>query len=368
MKQAIIGIFIAWIAFSCDKPKQEQETVGYSLQGDTIFIPPNSAFKAKLKTALVQKEPYHWQMLSPGTVKVIPTQYAEIASPFAGRLTRSYLRLGMKTTPETPLFEISSPDFMAAQKVFFQEKSQLEQARKTLKRQKDLLDNGVGTQKDFEEAQTAYEIEKTEYNNAATGIKLFKADPDKMVLGQPLVVRSPIAGEVIENKAVLGQFIKDDASSIATIAELSKIWIAGQIKEKDLRFIHKLDECHIEMAAFPEKIIKAKVFHIDEIVDEETRSVRVLIEAGNADHTLKPGMYVTVNFTDKPVNLILIPSKAIFQMSDASFVFVKVAENKYLKRKIEIADTQENKIVVKSGLEAGETIITEGGFLLSGAK
>ncbi|RQO29687.1 efflux RND transporter periplasmic adaptor subunit [Taibaiella sp. KBW10] len=362
----LAGLFIA--LSSCQHDQKENKADDFVLRGDTICILPNTNLSKKLKIGSVQNEPYRLQMLTAGTVKAIPTQYAEIAPPFPGRVTRSYLRLGMKTTPETPLFEISAPDFITAQKIFFQEKSQLEQAKKNWQRQQDLVAHGVGTQKDLEEAQTAYEVEKKEYENAVIGIKIFKADPNRLSLGQALVVRAPISGEVVENKVVLGQFIKDDAASVATVAELSKIWIVAQVKEKDIRFIHELDECTIEIAALPEQPIKGKVYHVNEIVDEATRSVEVLIEADNKNHTLKPGMYVTVNFIDAPTTAILIPAKAVLQMADASFVFLETASGKYIKRKIETAGTSGDKVVVKSGLNTGERIVTEGGFYLLDAR
>lgn len=356
------------IVASCQQPEAAKETSDYTLCADTILVKPNSKLAGKLKNEVVKEQSYRLQLLTAGTVKAIPTQYAEIAPPFSGRITKSYLKLGMRTTPETPLFEVSSPDFITAQKIFFQEKSQLQLAEKTLKRQQDLTAHGVGTQKDMEEAKTAYEVEKKEYENAVIGIKIFKADPDQLVLGQPLVVRSAIAGQVIENKVVLGQFIKNDATSVATVAELSKVWVAGQIKEKDIRFIHELDECSIQIAALPEKQVKGKVYHVNDMVDEDTRSVQVLIECNNADRTLKPGMYVTVDFDNAPSQVVLIPTTAVLQMNDESFVFTEPAPGKYVKRKIETANTDHDQVVIKSGLKPGDRILTSGGFYLLDAK
>lgn len=369
IKRAILFLVTAVVFTACETKKPEQDKPNFSVQGDTVIVPDNSNLKGKLMVAAVQSEPYRLQMLTAGTVKAIPTQYAEIAPPFSGRVVKSYIKLGLRVTPETSLFEISSPDFMTAQKVFFQEKSQMQLAEKTLKRQQDLIANGVGTQKDLEEAQTAYDVEKKEYENAVVGIKIFKADPDNLVLGQPLVVKSPITGEVLDNKIVVGKFINDNASSVAIVAELSKVWVAGQLKEKDIRFIHALDECNIEIAALPEKHIKGKVYHVNEIIDEDTRSVQVLIECDNKDHTLKPGMYVTVNFINAPTSAILISSKAVLQSNDQSFVFVEVAPGKFVRRKIEFEGSDNNnKIVIKSGLNNGDRIISEGGFYLVDAK
>lgn len=337
-------------------------------QGDTITLPAGSALKNRIKISAVVSTPYSREVSTAGTVKAIPTQYAEIAPPFQGRVTKSYLRLGMKTQVEAPLFEISSPDFIAAQKVFFQEKTQLQQAERTWKRQQDLMNNGVGTQKDLEEAQTAYEVEKKEYENAVMGIRIFKVNPEQLSLGQPLVVRAPVAGEVIENKVVLGQFIKDDASSVATIADLSGVWIAGQVKEKDIRFIHTGDECTIDVVALPGVLLKGKVYHVNAVVDEETRSVAVLIAVPNTDHALKPGMYVTVNFMDHPTPALLIPATALLQANDAPYVFVATTNGQFVKRSITTNGTSNNQVVVTAGLQAGDRIVTEGGFYLLDAK
>ncbi|MBB5620758.1 cobalt-zinc-cadmium efflux system membrane fusion protein [Pedobacter cryoconitis] len=363
-----IAMAIIGITASCKQQIAKEPAANYTMKGDVITVPDNSVLKGKLKIIDVDTESYSMKMMTAGTVKAIPTQFAEIAPPFQGRVTKSYLKLGLKTTPETPLFEISSPDFIAAQKVFFQEKSQMQQAERTLKRQKDLMANGVGVMKDLEEAQTAYDVEKKEYENAVMGIKIFKANPEKLSLGQALVVHAPIVGEVIENKVVLGQFIKDDAASVATVANLSKVWVVGQVKEKDIRYIHEKDECEIEVAAFPGKKIKGKVYHVNEIVDEDTRSVQVLIECNNSDHTLKPGMYVSVNFIDAPASVIMIPLKAILQMNEANFVFVVNADGKYIKRKVETGGTDGDRVVIKSGLAKGERIVSEGGFYLLEAK
>lgn len=363
-----IAMAIIGITASCKQQIAKEPAANYTMKGDVITVPDNSVLKGKLKIIDVDTESYSMKMMTAGTVKAIPTQFAEIAPPFQGRVTKSYLKLGLKTTPETALFEISSPDFIAAQKVFFQEKSQMQQAERTLKRQKDLMANGVGVMKDLEEAQTAYDVEKKEYENAVMGIKIFKANPEKLSLGQALVVHAPIVGEVIENKVVLGQFIKDDAASVATVANLSKVWIVGQVKEKDIRYIHEKDECEIEVAAFPGKKIKGKVYHVNEIVEEDTRSVQVLIECNNSDHTLKPGMYVSVNFIDTPASVIMIPLKAILQMNEANFVFVVNADGKYIKRKVETGGTDGDRVVIKSGLAKGERIVSEGGFYLLEAK
>lgn len=145
---------------------------------------------------------------------------------------------------------------------------------------------------------------------------------------------------------------------------MSKIWVAGQVKEKDIRYINDTAEVEINLISFPEKIIKGKIYHINSIIDEDTRSVQVLIECDNKDKIMKPGMYVTAKFIHSIENSIVVPSKAVFQMDDASYVFINIGKNKYLKQKIEILTEEKDSIVVKSGLKVGDEIIVNGGFYL----
>lgn len=369
MKNNLITLLVLSILVSaCNNKSSNDEAKNYTVQGDTVLLSENSNIKTRIKTITVAEEAFRLELVSAGTVKAIPNNYAEIAPPFAGRVLKSYVRLGQKVVPGSPILDISSPDYFAAQKEFFDAKSEFKLAEQNLKRQQDLLSNGVGVQRDLEQAETDFETKKSALANASAALKIFNIDPSKTVLGQPLTVTSPIAGEIVDNNIVIGQYLKEDAAPIAIVAELSKVWIVGQVKEKDIRFIHELDEVQIKIAAFPDRIIKGKVYHVNEMVDEDTRSVQVLIECENKERDLKPGMYVTVRFIDTPEPAILIPTKAVLQLNDNQFVFVQVGKDKYQRRKIETEGTSNGKVVVKSGLKSGEIIVSEGGIFLLDAK
>ena len=125
-------------------------------------------------------------------------------------------------TPGSPVFEISSPSFFETGKGYYQAKQEVWScALKSLKkREKDLLQSKVGVQKELEEAEVNYELKKKDYENAVAALKVFQIEPEDLVLGQPLIVRSPIAGEIVTDRIVIGQYIKEDAEPVAVIANL----------------------------------------------------------------------------------------------------------------------------------------------------
>lgn len=361
-------LFLLFFLISCYSKKEESTPKTYELRGDTIIVEDNSIITPKLKTETIRSTSHQLEMYSTGTVRAIPNFYAEIAPPFSGRVTKVYLKLGMKTQPGTPLFEMASSDFTEVQKSLLQAQSELKSARANLQRQQDLHKHGVAALRDLEEAQTYFDMQQQEYDNAASSLRIYGVDPESFKLGQNLIISSPIAGEVITNDVVLGQYIKEDDEPHAKIAQLNKVWVVGEVKEKDLGFITQLDEAKIGFTAFPEREISGKIFHIDEIVDEDTRSVRVMIECNNEDNLLKPGMYVSVKFIDQSRETLLIPSKAVLQYNDRTFVFVKLSEGMYMRRYVETGVSVDDKIVVTSGLNEDETIIVEGAFYLQDAR
>lgn len=367
MKYIGVLCLVGMMCHACTSPKNEQETIEVSVSGDTIVVSPQSPITKKLQINKAQKELHQMTFTVSGVVKAIPNHYAEVASPFAGRVTRSFIRLGQKVAPGSPLFEISSPDFFETGKVYYQAKQELELASKNLRREKDLYAHKVSAQKEVEEAEVNYELKKKDYENALAALKVFQIKPDELVLGQPMIVRSPIAGEVVRNNIVIGQFIKEDAEPIAVVADLNEVWVAANVKEKDMPLLSSLKQVDISLVSQPNRTFDGTIYHINEMLDEETRSVEVLIACDNKERLMKPAMYATVKLTDAAAETILIPTSAILQEEDKAYILVETGDNMYMKRKVETIAADGNNSIIITGLQPGEKYISDGAFYLMNA-
>ena len=354
----------AIVLCSCHSNKQDDAENNISLKGDIITISQNSPILARLKTSVVKLEPYNMEFSTSGVVKAIPTNYAEIASPFAGRITKSFVRLGQKVAPGSPIFAISSPTFFETGKAYYQARQEMELADKSLKRQRDLVQNKVGVQKELEEAEVNFELKKKDYENAVAALKVFQINPSQMTLGQSLIVRSPISGEVVKDDIVMGQYMKEDAEPVAIIANLSKVWFVAHVKEKDLSLIQSLKDVEIHLVALPDHPFGGKVYHISDMLDEETRSIEVLIECDNSNRLMKPEMYGTVKLSDKATEAIRVPTSAVLQEEENNYVLVSLGNHRYRKQKVTAGTTEDGKTLILSGLKDGDEIISTGAFYL----
>ena len=367
MKYISILCLICMMCHACTGHKNEQEAQEFSVSGDTIIISSQSPIVNKIQVSEARKELHQMTFTVSGVVKAIPNHYAEVASPFAGRVTRSFIRLGQKVSPGSPLFEISSPDFFETGKAYYQAKQELGLASKNLRREEDLFAQKVRAQKEVEEAEVNYELKKKDYENALAALKVFQVEPDELVLGQPMIVRSPITGEVVRNDIVIGQFIKEDADPVAVVADLNEVWVVANVKEKDMPLLADLKQVEISLVSQPDRVFNGSIYHINEMLDEDTRSVEVLVACDNKERLMKPAMYATVKLTDEAAETILIPTASILQEEEQSYVLVTLGDNKYLKRKVETSVTDGDKSVILSGLQPGEKYVSAGAFYLLNA-
>ena len=365
MKKIIIPVCIAML-YACGNNSVNQDKTNMpSIENGVITIPDDSPIFSNIKTQTANAVDYQASFSTSGTVRAISSKYAEIASPFAGRITKSFVSLGQKVSPGSPVFEISSPDFFEAGKVFFQTKQEMELALKNLNRERDLFANNVGVAKGVEEAETNFELRRKDYENALATLNVYQIDAEAMVLGQPLIVKSPIGGTIVKSNIVIGQYIKDDADPLAIVADLDKVWVVAHVKEKDIPMLHNIIDVEISMTAMPDISVKGSVYHIGELLDETTRSVEVIIECVNPNHSIKPFMYGTVHLFSAVAQAIILPSTAVMQEQDNDYVLVEVSKNKFARRKVETQSVNIDSVRVVNGITAGENVIVKGGIYLN---
>jgi multidrug efflux pump subunit AcrA (membrane-fusion protein) len=104
---------------------------------------------------------------------------------------------------------------------------------------------------------------------------------------------------------------------------------------------------------------------VQPIVAGESRTTRVRIELPNRNLQLKPDMYVSVRLfgsTGRPV--LTVPASAVVDRGQQQFVWVETSPGSFTSRQVTIGARMPDRVEILSGLNAGERIAVEGGFLL----
>jgi cobalt-zinc-cadmium efflux system membrane fusion protein len=165
---------------------------------------------------------------------------------------------------------------------------------------------------------------------------------------------------------------------------MEKMWVEAFVSERDIRFVFEclhITACRADCTeksadkkcgamikfrvdAYPGKVMPARIFHVEDHVDEETRMIGVLCECDNPDKILRAGMFATVTINVPPQPKIIIPGTAIMQGEKQNFVFVKTSKTSFEKRYVDVEIVVDDKAVLTSGLQEGEEIISNGGVYI----
>lgn len=248
----------------------------------------------------------------------------------------------------------------------------IELAKRNLQREETLFEKKISPEKDVLKARQELGEAEAEIYLARERFRMIGVDSGQFESARkngsrpmiPLI--SPVGGTIIEKTVTQGEIVSPE-KIIFTIAELSTLWIAIDIYEKDMSRLKAGTGVKVSVTAFPDKVFKGKISYIADVVDEKTRTEKARVTIDNAGGLLKPGMFATIVTEETnggTERLITVPEEAVQIEGNARYVFVRISPNKFKKRDIEIGRTIGKNLEVTAGLKEGEMIAVKGGFTL----
>jgi membrane fusion protein, multidrug efflux system len=253
------------------------------------------------------------------------------------------------------------------------DRAQLAQAVNDEKRYGYLLTQGVGSREQSDQAHaTAQALRATVMADQAA------VQTAKINLGYT-EIRSPIDGRTGNLLLHPGNLVKanDAASTIVVINQIKPIYVDFNVPEKDLDEVrrnmtgHRLAVLVRPRTREPQTASESGTLSfIDNTVNADTGTFELKGLLPNATERLWPGQFVDVTLTLSEIpDTILVPSQAVQTGQDGSFVFVVERDMSAKTRPVVVGDSLDGETVIKSGLKAGETVVTDGQLrLFPGAK
>jgi len=179
-----------------------------------------------------------------------------------------------------------------------------------------------------------------------------------------LLIRSPVSGFVVEKNVLQGEKVMA-GTAIYKIADLSSVWMDGEVYEQDLPLIRLGQRAEAELQAIPGAKFVGSVAYIYPTLNPDTRTVRVRVQLANENHRLKPGMFATLRlFATTGGSVLSVPRSAVLSTGERNLVFVKRADGMLEPRAIEIGGASSDRIEILRGLAGGDTVVTSATFLV----
>ncbi len=178
-----------------------------------------------------------------------------------------------------------------------------------------------------------------------------------------LTFRSPVQGVVIEKSVLGGQRIMA-GETVFRIADLSTVWLEGEIFERDLPSVRLGLQVVAEFPALPGQPRTGRITYIYPTLNPETRTARVRVELANPRLALKPGMYASFRFAAATGPVLSVPRSAILSTGKRDLVFIRLPDGALVARDVTLGLATDERIEILSGLIVGDTVVASATFLL----
>ena len=289
-----------------------------------------------------------------------------ISSPVTGRVRVLDAAPGAFVRPGSPLAHIVSGDLAQAVSDLAKANAVLASAEANRTRTRDLYDHQVASRKDLEQAETDATQARAEALRARARIEQLGSAPSGM--SGEYVLRSPIAGEVIERNANPGMEVRPDlGTTLFTVSDLSTLWLTANLYQKDLVNVRPGARLVFRSDALSGRTFDSRVTYVSNALDPLTRTAVLRAVLPNPDHALRTmetgdaHLYVR----DAQPSLV-VPTRAIVTHGDGSVVFVETTPNHFVRRTVELGDDDGESTVILSGVNPGERVVVDGSILLDG--
>ena len=179
-----------------------------------------------------------------------------------------------------------------------------------------------------------------------------------------LMLRSPAGGFVLEKNVVAGQRIMA-GEALYRVADLSSVWVEGEVFEQDLATVRVGQMVHADFQALPGEHRMGRISYVYPTIDPSTRTARVRVVLPNGDLRLKPGMYATLRIAGaQRANVLSIPRDAVLSTGERNVVFVRGADGQLSPREVALGMANDERVEVLRGLAPGETVVASATFLV----
>jgi RND family efflux transporter MFP subunit len=244
---------------------------------------------------------------------------------------------------------------------------------KKLQRTQQLVAIGAASRQELEDITAVHASHATEVEAARQRLLLLGlsrvhvealTNPSQIV--SDVTVPAPITGVLTSRTANLGQVVSM-AQELFVVTDLSQVWVIGDLYEQDFQTVHVGSAAALTTPAYPTLTLRGRVTYIDPRVDPQTRTAKVRVEVSNAEGRLRLGMYVTLTFTTPGGDrTVVIPRGAVQTIGERQVVFVAAPdeEGKFLARPVQVGPLRGDLVIIRSGVQPGEVVVTEGSFFL----
>ena len=307
--------------------------------GATVKISPVVEHNLGVRTARVERDKLWRHINTVGYVDFDENKISHIHMRTQGWIEKLLVKSeGERVTKGQLLFELYSPELVNAQEEFLQARRMSNKRLIGASRER-LIALGISPK----------QIEQLTRQNKVDQYVRVYAKQDGIV--SKLNIRE-------------GMFVTPKME-VLSLADLSSVWLLAEVFESQADWVATGQPAEVQLSYVPGKVWEGKVEYIYPSLDQKTRTLKVRLRFDNPDEELKPNMFanVVVHGGAKP-DVLAIPREALIRTGQQDRVILSIGDGRYQQRQVVAGIESGDWVEIKSGLQAGDMVVTSGQFLI----
>ena len=327
---------------------------------------PEVAAKAGVRTIQPQQLSLASGSNLPGRAVYDRNQLARMTALAPGVVRKVYVLPGSRVAKGDALIDIDMPEIAALKAGLAEANAQLVQLEASYKREQDLLERGISSRQEFQQAQAQYQSAKSASERYRQ--QLFNYGLKEKDLSSPgnsaTTLKAPFAGVVTELQSAIGEAV-DSGSALVTVANLDQLWIELAIPERQAQMAQVGASIQARFDGVPGTIFNGTLFQVGAALDERTRSLMALARVENPQQRLKVGMFGRVRVLSSAATAqLVVPSEALQKIDGQFYLFIQEEADLFEVRRVTIGEKLDGQVAIVVGLDRHDKVVSSQGFAL----
>ena len=274
---------------------------------------------------------------------VIANENVEITSVVSEKIKKILFKEGKYVKKNEILVELTDSEEQAKLR---QITAELEEAKINFERAKKLISKG--------------NISQSILDNREMLKKKLVAQKDEMQAKlEDLKIRAPFDGITSVRNFSEGSFIKP-GDVITNLYDIKKLKVQGFVPENFLTKVKNNTKFLVTSNLIDNLKVNGNISIIDPLIDDKTRTFKIIGVIENKNEILKPGMMINLKLLFSKKETLLLRENSVFNQDNISYVYLVDNQNKILKKQIETGVKFDGVVEILSGIQPDDLIVYEG--------
>ncbi len=352
MKHSILMAFVAMLFFASCEHKEAP------IEENKKFVLSDSMMHM-IATDTVTECQITDELKLGGEVSFNENNVVKVFPRVSGQIVEARVSLGDRVTKGQTLAVIKSADVAGTYNDLSSANADVSIAKRHMDNAESLFKSGINSEREYNEAKQNYEKALAARNKIQSVININGGG--KASEGGQYLLAAPIDGYIVEKKVAAGAFIRPDmADNLFTISDLKNVWVNADVYETDIARVKEGNSVKVISVAYPDKVFTGVINKVSQVLDPQSKSMRVRINLENKDMLLKPEMFVKVLASSEGTSkVICVATAALLPQDNKNYVVVYKSKSDVKLAEVDVIKTVGDRTYLRGGVSIGDQVITK---------